>query len=244
MESYCLGVNTVSIQRAPRRAMNLIAIETSTSYCSLAVSAGDQVFSRHVLAEQRHAEILLDELDGLLADAGLPLSGVEGVAYGEGPGAFTGLRIACGVTQGLALARNLPVVGVGTLLALAEDAGEPRVIVCIDARMSEVYHAAYLKSGDAWVEVCAPGLCAPRALPLVEGGGWIGCGSGFQAYADLLATRLGPQLIATRPDISPTAAAILRLARPRFERGEGKPAAMAQPIYLRDKVALKTSERQ
>ena len=160
MESFCLGVNTVSIQRAPRRAMNLIAIETSTSYCSLAVSAGDQVFSRHVLAEQRHAEILLDELDGLLADAGLPLSGVEGVAYGEGPGAFTGLRIACGVTQGLALARNLPVVGVGTLLALAEDAGEPRVIVCIDARMSEVYHAAYLKSGG-WRS--ARRVCARRA---------------------------------------------------------------------------------
>ncbi|MSQ52398.1 MAG: tRNA (adenosine(37)-N6)-threonylcarbamoyltransferase complex dimerization subunit type 1 TsaB [Betaproteobacteria bacterium] len=224
--------------------MNLIAIETSTSYCSLAVCAGDRVFSRHVLAEQRHAEILLDELDGLLREAGLRLADVEGIAYGEGPGAFTGLRIACGVTQGLALSRNLPVVGVGTLLAVAEEAGESRIIVCIDARMSEVYHAAYRKSGDAWLEVCVPGLCAPGALPLVEGDTWIGCGSGFQAYADLLATRLGQQLTATRPDISPTAEAILRLARPRFARGEGKPAAMALPIYLRDKVALKSSERQ
>ena len=161
--------------------MNLIAIETSTSYCSLAVSSGDQVFSRHILAEQRHAEILLDELDVLLCEASLALADVQGIAYGEGPGAFTGLRIACGVTQGLALSRNLPVVGVSTLLALAEEAGEPRVIVCIDARMSEVYHAAYVNSGDAWDEVCAPGLCAPVALPLVEGGGWIGCGSGFQA---------------------------------------------------------------
>jgi tRNA threonylcarbamoyladenosine biosynthesis protein TsaB len=223
--------------------MNLIAIETSTSYCSLAVSKGERIFSRHILAEQRHAEILLDELQGLLRESAQSLADMQGIAYGEGPGAFTGLRIACGVTQGLALARNLPVVGVGTLLAVAEESGDARVVVCIDARMSEVYHAAYRKSAGTWQEVCPPGLCAPGELPAVEGGGWTGCGSGFGAYADALGARLANQLVKTRPDISPTAAAILRLARPRFERGEGRPAAMALPVYLRDKVALKTSER-
>lgn len=223
--------------------MNLIAIETSTSWLSLAVSRRGEIRSRHILAEQRHAEILLDELDGLLGDAGLALADIDGIAYGEGPGAFTGLRIACGVTQGLALARNLPVIGIGTLLSVAEESGAPRAVVCLDARMSEVYHAAYLRENGRWREVCAPGLCAPAALPSVEGGGWTGCGSGFAAYADALAARLEGQLGATRPDITPTASAILRLALPRFERGEGRPAAMALPIYLRDKVALKTSER-
>jgi len=224
--------------------MNLIAIETSTSYCSLAVSRGEQVFSRHILAEQRHAEILLEELQGLLQESGQSLTDIQGIAYGEGPGAFTGLRIACGVTQGLALSRNLPVIGVGTLLALAEASGDCRVVVCIDARMSEVYHAAYLKEGESWQEVCGPGLCAPGALPLPQGGGWTGCGSGFAVYADVLGKRLAQQVTTMRCELSPTAVAILRLARPRFERGEGKPAATALPVYLRDKVALKTSERQ
>ena len=224
--------------------MNLIAIETSTAYCSLAVSKGDQLHSRHILAEQRHAEILLDELSGLLREAGLTLADVQGIAYGEGPGAFTGLRIACGVTQGLALARDLPVIGVGTLLAVAEASGEDNVLVCIDARMSEVYHAAYRKSEGEWLDITPPGLCAPAAVPLVAGKDWCGCGSGFNAYEALLRARLGASLRSTRPDLAPTAAAILGLAQPRFARGEGRPAGMALPIYLRDKVALKTSERK
>ena len=224
--------------------MNLIAIETSTSYCSLAAAKGDRVVSRHILAGQRHAEIALDELLALLREADLKLEQVQGIAYGEGPGAFTGLRIACGMTQGLALARNVPVLGISTLLAVAEESGDANVVVCLDARMGEVYHAAYRKEQGAWREVCAPGLCPPAALPLVEGQDWVGCGSGFQAYAAALGERLGERLAAVRADIFPTAAAILRLARPGFERGDGKPACMALPIYLRDKVALKTSERR
>lgn len=224
--------------------MNLIAIETSTSYCSLAAAKGDRVASRHILAEQRHAEIALDELMALLREADLSLEQVQGIAYGEGPGAFTGLRIACGMTQGLAFARDVPVLGICTLLAVAEEAAERKAIVCLDARMSQVYHAAYRRERDGWQQVCAPGLCEPAMLPLVEGDDWVGCGSGFQAYASALGERLGKRLAAVRPDLSPTAAAILRLARPGFERGEGKPAAMALPVYLRDKVALKTSERK
>jgi len=224
--------------------MKLIAIETSTSWLSLAVSNEDRVFARHILAEQRHAEIALDELADLMREAGVSLEDIQGVAFGEGPGAFTGLRIACGMAQGMALARNVPVVGVGTLLAVAEEAGVANALVCLDARMSEVYHAAYLREGDAWREVCAPGLCPPAQLPLPDGTDWVGCGSGFGAYAAVLQERLGDRLASVRAEVSPTAAAILRLAQPAFERGEGKPAAMALPIYLRDKVALKTSERR
>src|SRR5690349_15740794 len=119
--------------------MNLLAIETSSDFCSVAAARGDAVFSRHQPAGQRHGELVIPMIDAVLAEAGLALEALDGIAYGAGPGAFTGLRIACGVTQGLALARALPVVGVGTLLALAEEAAREaeveKVVACIDARM-------------------------------------------------------------------------------------------------------------
>jgi len=224
--------------------MNLIAIETSTSWLSLAVSHGGAILSRHILAEQRHAEIALDELRSLMQEAGLAMEEVEGVAFGEGPGAFTGLRIACGMAQGLALGRNVPVLGIGTLLAVAEESGGERVLVCLDARMGEVYHAAYVRKGTQWQETSAPGLCDPAAVPLPQGAGWLGAGSGFSVHEKVLGERLGECITALRAEVTPTAAAILRLALPRMERGEGGNAALALPIYLRDKVALKTSERR
>ncbi len=224
--------------------MNLIAIETSTPYCSLAVCRGERIFSRHIEAAQRHAEMALEELQALLREAGMQLADFQGIAFGEGPGAFTGLRIACGMTQGLALARNWPVLGVGTLLAVAEESGADKVIACLDARMGEVYHAAYQRQADEWQEVCVPRLCAPDAVPAVEGSGWSACGSGFAAHGEVLQLRLAAHLSEVKAGIFPTATAILRLARPRFARGEGKPAAQALPLYLRDKVALTTLERQ
>jgi tRNA threonylcarbamoyladenosine biosynthesis protein TsaB len=227
--------------------MNLLAIETSSEFCSVAASRGDAVFARHEPAGQRHGELVLPMIDAALADAGLALQDLDGIAYGAGPGAFTGLRIACGVTQGLALARALPVVGVGTLLALAEEgagaAGDAAIVACIDARMREVYHAAYRRTRGAWREVLPPGLHAPGAVPAVDGEGWIGCGSGFAAYRELLAERHGSRLAAVRPEVAPTARALLRIARGEFAAGNGADAATAVPVYLRDKVALKTSER-
>jgi tRNA threonylcarbamoyladenosine biosynthesis protein TsaB len=224
--------------------VNLLAIETSSDYCSLAVSDGRDVHARHLPAGQRHAEMALDALDTLLHEAGIGLADLSGIAYGEGPGSFTGLRIACSLVQGLAFARGLSVVGVGTLEALAEASRETAVIACLDARMGEVYHAAYRRRGEQWSEVCAPGLYRPEAVPAPPGGDWSGCGSGFAAHADALARAYAGRLRQVRPELAPTAAAVLRLARPRFLRGEGRDAASAVPIYLRDKVALKTSERR
>ncbi len=223
--------------------MNLLAIETSTDFLSLAAMRGGEVHARHVGAGQRHAELILDAISELLARAGLRLEDLQGIAYGEGPGSFTGLRIACGVAQGLAMAGGLEVLGVSTLLAVAEEAQADRALACLDARMGEVYHAAYRRNGDAWQVEQAPGLCRPQEIPVPEGGGWTGCGSGFAAFGELLRGRLGSALGGMRADISPTAAAVLRLARPRFERGEGSAPESAIPVYLRDKVALKTSER-
>ena len=223
--------------------MNLLALETSTDRLSLALCTQASEYAYDAVVGQRHAELILAEVEALLRQAGIAVRELHGIVYGEGPGAFTGLRIACGVAQGLALALGVPVLGVGTLEAVAEASGHARVVACIDARMGEVYHAAYEKGEGEWVAITLPGLCAPEALPLPEGGGWAGCGNGFAAYGDALRARLGERLAAVHADVYPQARAMLRLARPRFERGEGRPAAQAVPVYLRDKVALKISER-
>jgi tRNA threonylcarbamoyladenosine biosynthesis protein TsaB len=232
--------------------MNLLAIDTSTDYCSVAACRGETIGFRHELAGQRQAERVLGMVDAVLAEAGLAPTGIDGIAYGAGPGSFTGLRVACGVTQGLALARGIPVVGIGTLLALvdeaalnaAEDSPCERVIACIDARMGEVYHAAYRKTAAGWEEILPPGLYRPEAVPAVHGDGWAGCGSGFAAYGGAVAARYRRQLIVLRPEVVPSARAVLRLALPRFAAGSTCDAATATPLYLRDKVALKTSERE
>jgi tRNA threonylcarbamoyladenosine biosynthesis protein TsaB len=228
--------------------MNLLAIDTSTDFCSIAASRGESSYSRHEPAGQRQAEMILGMVDAVLTEAGLQIAQIEGIAYGAGPGSFTGLRIAAGLTQGLALARRVGVVGVGTLLALAEEAaGEAaggRIISCLDAHMGEVYHAAYRRAGAGWEEVSAPGLYKPEAVPVMSGGEWTGCGDGFAAYRERLAARLGGCVSAVRSGTGPTARAVLRLAMPRFAAGEAMDAAQAVPVYLRDKVALKTSERE
>jgi len=226
--------------------MNLLAIDTSTDFCSVAANRGEALFSRHERAGQRQAETILGMVDEVLAEAGIELAQIHGIAYGEGPGSFTGLRIAAGVTQGLALARGIGVIGVGSLLALSEEAGKDgagRVIACLDAHMGEVYHAAYRRAGAGWEEVSAPGLYRPEAVPVAPGEDWTGCGDGFAAYRERLAARLGERVSAMRPDAAPSARAVLKLAMPRFAAGEAKDAATAVPVYLRDKVALKTSER-
>jgi tRNA threonylcarbamoyladenosine biosynthesis protein TsaB len=223
--------------------VNLLAIDTSTPFCSIAAMRGSAVHARHFEAGQRHSELALDAVHEVLREAGLDLKDLDGIAFGEGPGSFTGLRIACGLVQGLALARSLPVLGVGTLAAIAEESGAPKVIACLDARMGEVYHAAYVREGAGLREVLAPGVYRPGAVLAVEGEGWTGCGSGFAAFGPALASFYGAHLSQTRPEVSPAATAMLRLAAPRFARGEGRDAASAAPIYLRDKVALKTSER-
>jgi len=224
-------------------AVNLVAIETSTEYCSLAVSRGAQIFGRSFHAGQRHSELALPVLHELLLQAGLDMQAVEGIVYGAGPGSFTGLRIACGIAQGLALARNLPVAGIGTLLALAHDCGADKVIACLDARMGEVYHGAYRKSGGKWIEMHAPALYRPDTVPPVEGGDWVACGSGFRVHGATLARRYEGRISRTDADAIPNATAMLHLAMETFASGQGVDAAAAAPLYVRDKVALKTSER-
>lgn len=224
--------------------MKILALDTSTEYLSLALWLGGEVFTRDLHAGQTHSQRILPLLGELLKEAKITIADLEGIAFGAGPGSFTGLRIGCGVAQGLAFGANLPVVGVSTLLALAANSGADRVIACLDARMGEVYLAAYVKNGADWDEISPPGVYKPEAVPPVTGNGWTGTGSGWTTYAEQLKACYGQQITKTMPDEYPKAIAIAELARPLFEAGLGLPAAQAAPIYIRDKVAFKSSERE
>jgi tRNA threonylcarbamoyladenosine biosynthesis protein TsaB len=224
-------------------AVNLLAIETSTELCSVALLRGEALFAEEMLAENRHSELAVPMIRRVLERAGLAAGALDGFAFGQGPGSFTGIRIACGLVQGLAFGAGRSVVGVPSLLALAEQAGHGRVVAALDARMGEAYIAAYAKRGDDWDEVIAPRLADGRTLPALPPGPWSATGSGFdrhawlrEAYPDALATRVEADL--------PRASSVARLAARRFARGEAVAAERAAPLYLRDKVALTTEERR
>ncbi len=223
-----------------------LAIDTSTEVCAAALGAGDRWEEREAHAGQRHGELLLPMIERLLADAGIALDRLQGIAFGAGPGSFTGLRIACGVAQGLALGADLPVVGVSTLEAIAETLrrreGASKVVAALDARMGEIYVAAYEHDGSRWRESCAPAVVVPQLAIIPEGTGWIGAGNGFSAYASAR-ERFAVSLAAWYGDVTPAARAIGMLAEPRFAAGEGVPARDAHPMYVRHRVALTTAER-
>jgi tRNA threonylcarbamoyladenosine biosynthesis protein TsaB len=212
--------------------MRFAALETSTDWCSVALWLDGEIRALERRVPNRHSEYALPMLESLMKNLKL-----DAIAFGAGPGSFTGLRIACGLAQGLAFAHGLPVLGVSTLEATAEEAGAPRVVACIDARMREVYYAALEKRGARWHEVVAARCVPPGAAPKPPGEGWVGAGSGFAVYGDF-------GLKKVLPEVHPTAAAVARLAAPRLAAGEGVDAALAAPVYLRDKVALTLAEQR
>ncbi|MEO1765960.1 tRNA (adenosine(37)-N6)-threonylcarbamoyltransferase complex dimerization subunit type 1 TsaB [Thiobacter aerophilum] len=222
--------------------MRVLAFDTSTEYLSVALRVAGDTLSRDVKAAQQHSDWLLDFVHELLAEAGLALNQLDCIAFGQGPGTFTGLRIACGVAQGLAFGADLPVAPVCTLLALAAGSRADRVITCLDARMGELYHAAFLKAEAGWQTLVGPNLCAPEASPSVEGGHWTGVGSGFSVHHEALARRYAGQLVRVDGTMFPHAADIAALAEAQGPAAWIDPE-QAAPFYLRDKVALKTSER-
>ncbi len=224
--------------------MNIFALDTSTEYCSLALWLDGEILSRSVLAGQKHSELVLPLLNEMLVEGGVTLSHLDGFAFGAGPGSFTGLRIACGVIQGLAFALDKPVVDISTLEALAQQTVSVNVITALDARMGEVYLAAYTKHPDEqWIPVQSPMLCRPESAPQLSENNWIGCGSGFDRYPDLLKSAYQDQLNKVLIGCYPHAREIAQLSIARFEQGSVLLPEQAVPTYIRNKVALKESER-
>ena len=228
--------------RDNRATVNLLAFDTSTEtlFVGLAWTAGGQARTAlHASEGGREASsTLIPSVQTVLAQAGLGLSDLNAIAFGRGPGSFTGLRTACAVAQGLALGANLPVLPVDTLMALAEDArqrhGCTEVLAALDARMGEVYACAYRFEQGLWHAQGEVSLGAPEALVLPPG--FVLAGNVQAAYAGRLPA---PALPA-----QPTADALLRLAPALLAAGQAQPADQALPLYVRDKVAQTTAERE
>lgn len=226
--------------------MKLLAFELSTEACSVAVHVDGQVRERFEIAPRRHAELALPWAEELLAEAGIARSQLDAIALGRGPGAFTGVRLAIALAQGVALALDRPLIPVSTLQALAmrapAEAGQ--VLAAIDARMGEVYVARYQRvDGLPWLQD-AERVCPPQAVVLPEGIRCAGVGTGFGAAEGAIVAQLGTALISVDATALPRASDVLALALPMLARGEAIAPERVEPAYLRDNVALTLVEQQ
>jgi tRNA threonylcarbamoyladenosine biosynthesis protein TsaB len=226
--------------------MNLLAIETATESCSVALLCGEQIIARSELAPRRHAELLLPMCDQVLAEAGLARRALDALAVGRGPGAFTGVRLAISAAQGIALALDIPVVPVSSLAALAMQAPDDGadVLAVIDARMGEIYAGVFrrtrdeieLLGGETVGPATALNVRASHALDVI--------GSGWASYRDAIAAALPAAPHWADGDRYPQAVDVLRIAAPIAKKGGGVAADRVLPVYLRDKVALTLAEQR
>lgn len=217
--------------------MRLLAIETATEQCSAALWDDGRVLMHSEYAPRRHTALLLPMIEALLDESGIARTALDAIAFGRGPGSFTGLRIAAGVAQGLALGLDRPVLPVSTLAALAQGTDHPHVIAALDARLGEVYCGWYERQPDGLVRPLEHDFLArPEDLPVPAGHHWLGAGSAFARYPDILAQRLAGALAGTMPECFPQADAVAHLAAAAFSRGEAVDAALAVPVYLRNRV--------
>ena len=219
--------------------MKLLALDTTEQLCSAALAVGGEVLERRADEPRRHAELLLPMVESLLAEAGLSLKALDGIAYGRGPGSFTGVRIATAAAQGLALAADLPLAPVSSLLTLAAGAhrigGGERFLAALDARKGELYWAPLVMENGRPVFAGPEVVAAPEAVTAPAADGWIGVGSGWAAHGELLRGRFN--LRAVLADLTPSARDLLDEGARLLASGAGVPPEQALPVYLRDQVA-------
>lgn len=221
--------------------MKILALDTATEACSAALLIDGALRERFEIAPRAHARLLLPMLEGLLDEAGLRPAQLDAVAFGRGPGSFTGVRIAASVAQGIAFAADLPVAPVSTLAALAwpvlQSQAEVQVFAAIDARMGEIYCAAYGRADGAALRALSEEQVTPAAAVCVPAGAaWYGVGSGWAVYEAMLRPHFGASLQACDAQALPHAAAIAALAALDVAAGRTLPAEQALPVYLRNKV--------
>ena len=233
--------------------LRLLAIDTATEACSAALLVGDEVMERSEIAPRRHAELILPMIESLLGEAGISRRQIDAVAVGRGPGAFTGVRLAISVAQGLALGLDIPVVPVSSLAALAQDAPadiDAPILAVIDARMGEIYAGTFRRSADGMVTAIGSESVGPASRLLLpqstaaRAQRWSIVGSGWGAYHDALSAQLTSPPAFADGTRYPQARAIARLAAPQLAAGRGVAAEFALPVYLRDKVALTLEEQR
>lgn len=219
--------------------MKLLAFDTATDVCTAALWLEGRILERSQ-AESRHSEHLLPMVDGLLAEAGVTLRQLDAIAFGRGPGSFTGLRIGAGIAQGLAFGADLPVAPVSSLAALAQGQDGDRVLAALDARMQQVYWGEFVRDAQGLMQrQGAERVLAPVEVPAPDGDGWRGAGSGWDAYGELLAARLGPRLAGWLRQQRLRARDVARLGEALLRAGGAVTPDLAVPVYLRDDVATR-----
>ena len=204
----------------------------------------DGVIHERVDHGQHHSELILTMVQQVLADSGLTLQQLDAIAFSRGPGSFTSLRIGAGVVQGLAFGANLPVVPVSSLAVLAQGVDAPKVLAAFDARMNQVYWGAFARNEKELVELQGQEIViAPTVVPLPEGNGWVGAGSGWDQYAAVLTARLCNHVSEWRKQMFPKARYVAELGLEFFKAGQIVTAEQALPVYIRDEVAVKQVSR-
>jgi tRNA threonylcarbamoyladenosine biosynthesis protein TsaB len=223
--------------------MKLLALDTSTEACSAALLLDGEVLEEFALTPREHTQMILPMVQRVLAAGGVSLQQLDGIAFARGPGAFTGLRIAAGVTQGLAFGANLPVMPVSSLAALAHGAwrlhGVEKVLTALDARMHEVYWGAWRVLGEGEVAGQGEQVMPPAHALIPEDSGWFAVGSGWAGYAEILRPRFANVLTGVNVDLLPRAHDVALIAAQQAGQCGWQPAEQAQPVYLRDNVADK-----
>ena len=219
--------------------MKILALDAATEACSAALLIDASLAERFEVIGRGHADRLLPMADELLRDAGLLPRDLDAIAFGRGPGGFTGIRIAAGLAQGLAAGSDRPILPVSNLAAIAagaaREARATRILACMDARMGQVYWAAFDCSATAPVAVSGEQLANPGDVEPPPGPSWFGAGHGFAAYP-VIAVRLGGRLSGTDGERLPRASDIARIAAADLRAGGGLHAARGLPVYLRDEV--------
>ncbi|MGQ0430624.1 MAG: tRNA (adenosine(37)-N6)-threonylcarbamoyltransferase complex dimerization subunit type 1 TsaB [Gammaproteobacteria bacterium] len=225
--------------------MKLLALDTATEACSAALWLDGTVTERYEVIGRGHAERVLPMVHELLTEAGIEVGALDAIGFGRGPGGFTGLRIAAAIAQGLAAGGRLPLVPVSDLAAMARagacGSGRDRILSCLDARMGQVYWAAFEQAGAKWRAVTPEALAAPSALAVPDDGPWFGVGHGFAAYPEI-AECLAGRLCGVDASLLPRASDIAEIAAREFAAGRTVAAARALPVYLRDQVVHRRRE--
>ncbi|MDD5273266.1 MAG: tRNA (adenosine(37)-N6)-threonylcarbamoyltransferase complex dimerization subunit type 1 TsaB [Methylovulum sp.] len=227
--------------------MKLLAVETATDACSAALSVNGVIHERYALASKEHTQLILPMVDELMKEAGLQPADLDGLAFGRGPGSFTGVRIATGIMQGLALGLDLQVMPVSTLAAIAQDYFDQHDVnvafVAMDARMGEIFWGVYQRDADGFAQLIGEEVVTPPELIEFPDLFGVGLGTGWGVYAPVLLGQLSEQVSHYETTPLPRARAIASLGKRGFAKQQALPVERAMPVYLRDKVAKKESER-
>ncbi|OUR63631.1 tRNA (adenosine(37)-N6)-threonylcarbamoyltransferase complex dimerization subunit type 1 TsaB [Methylophaga sp. 42_25_T18] len=228
--------------------MNILALDTCTESCSAALLYQGQIFERIEMTQRGHSDLILAMMDELFKQAESTIADVDAVAFGRGPGSFTGVRVGVGVAQGIAFARDIPVIPVSTLAAVAQgvvdEFDNEHIAVAMDARMGEIYGANYQVVDGLVTLLDEEQVCPPETFKPISEQSWLGIGTGWAEYEAILSENYSGQLSQLEANRFPQAGNIIKLAQVEVEAGRLLPADQALPVYLRNNVAKKKGEQR